>query len=344
MPQRIQLLESWLKTKLSPQNAQDIELTPVAGDASFRRYFRASHAAEQRSYIVMDAPPEKEDCTAFIQITQQWRAQGIRVPELCAQDLENGFLLLEDFGDVQFYGCVAQQDKTTQHRIYSLALDELQRIQTLPNNKTLPSYDEALLQRELDLFSDWFIDSALSIALTPEQLTTLKNAQALLIKSALEQTQCVVHRDYHSRNIMMQGDQVGIIDFQDAVFGPATYDLVSLLKDCYIKLDQDLVEQLMTEFAGTYSTLTNIAPELFKKQFDLMGIQRHMKAAGIFARLALRDGKYGYLRDIPRTFSYIVEACNSYEDLHAFGELLEEHIKEPMLAFVEAQSQENTAS
>jgi N-acetylmuramate 1-kinase len=325
MDSRYHSMEIWLAqtlAKLEITNLDSLEVSPVAGDASFRRYFRAQ--SPTFSFIVMDAPPEKENSVPFVDIAQLWKAHGIRVPEIIALDLEQGFLLLEDFGDTQLFTAVNNERNAQTDVIYREAINALQPIQALHSGyaSSLPQYDEALLRREMALFTDWLVDKALQLELTTSERSIIDEAFDILVAQALNQPKAVVHRDYHSRNLMITKDkQIGIIDFQDAVFGPATYDLVSLLRDCYLEWPQDFIDAHCQEFLDS-SSLTELKAmpfSQFTRCFDLMGIQRHLKAAGIFARLALRDGKYGYLADVPRTLSYITQVASKYDELKGLG-------------------------
>lgn len=344
MPNRTEQLSHWLQSHLPGNIAEKPSLESVAGDASFRHYFRVKNA-DNKSFIVMDAPPEKEDSATFVEITKAWLKQGVRVPKLFASDLTQGFLLLEDFGDTLLFQLVDQKNTQEQQRVYMQAINSLIGLQQLEDATKLPKYDHALLTRELELFTDWLIGNALEVTLNDAERAIMAEAFALLIDSALSQPKCAVHRDYHSRNLMsLPSDEIGIIDFQDAVYGPATYDLVSLLRDCYIKLDDRLVHDLALQYKQTspIDAVRSSQDDHFLKQFDLMGIQRHMKAAGIFARLALRDGKYGYLNDIPRTFNYILDNSARHEELGPLHTLLKNRIEQPMLAFVAAQKGKNS--
>lgn len=346
MQDRLSLLNTWLKQILRGVDQAQFKVEPVAGDASFRRYFRVIAQSGKR-YIAMDAPPEKEDCKPFVAVTCAWSEHGIAVPKIYSEDIEQGFLLLEDFGDTQLFDMVDQADTRTQSDIYTTALDELQKLQALPLKELEhDSYDRALLARELALFSDWLITKALSIKLTSEQANLLDASFELLIENALSQEHCVVHRDYHSRNLMVLDDkQIGVIDYQDAVIGPYTYDLVSLLRDCYIRLNSELIKDLALGFkSGSANRNIRALPEqVFLRHFDLMGVQRHMKAAGIFARLALRDGKLGYLQDIPRTFSYITEVCSKYEELQALATFLSNEVEPHIQTFIDSQTADKQA-
>jgi len=313
---RALLIIDWLKEIL------DLEITnfePASSDASFRRYFRVTHSKGQ--HIVMDAPPEKEDTEPFIRIATLFKKAGINVPEIVEQDLEQGFLLLEDFGSRCYLDSLTNKNVKT---LYLNAFDSLYQMQTkiaVPNS-LLPAYDKELLGNEINLFYHWFLEQYLHLSL-PDDIKN-KNSQ-ILISSALEQPQVCVHRDFHSRNLMLLDNNLpGIIDFQDAVVGPITYDLVSLLRDCYIAWPHEHVQQWMTLYFQEISNLNLTATnrETFTRWFDLMGLQRHLKAIGIFSRLHLRDNKSNYLQDIPLTINYVIHTCNKYPELNKFNQFL----------------------
>ncbi len=313
---RAKLIITWLTNTL---NLDIINFEPASSDASFRRYFRVTH--EKGSQIVMDAPPEKEDIKPFIRIATFFKKAGINVPKIVQQDLEQGFLLLEDFGSLCYLDRLTEENATT---LYLNAFNSLYEMQTkiVAPSCQLPCYDEELLGNELNLFFDWFLEKYLSLSI-PEDIKN-KTTQ-VLIASALEQPQVCVHRDFHSRNLMfLDNDRPGIIDFQDAVIGPVTYDLVSLLRDCYIAWPQANVQQWMMLYFEQISTLnlTTANLETFTRWFDLMGLQRHLKAIGIFSRLHLRDNKSNYLQDIPLTMNYVVQICNEYPELKEFSQFL----------------------
>lgn len=331
MEQRLQALSVWCAAQL---NAPAITLTTVSGDASFRRYFRFSHAGQ--SYIAMDAPPEKEDSSSFVAIARHWFSAGVRVPEIIADDLNKGFLLLSDFGDALLLPALMTSgapDVASGEQLYSLAMQALLQIQALdaPVDYALPPYDRTLLRREMSLFTDWLLGDLLAIALDQSEQAMFAELFECLEDGALQQDQVCVHRDFHSRNLMLLepsaqgGVEMGVIDFQDAVRGPITYDLVSLLRDCYITWPDDVV----TDWCQSYyqlareQGLTQCSATTFKRWFDLMGLQRHLKAAGIFARLSLRDGKHGYLDDIPCTVSYLVKVSANYSETRQFSEWLQ---------------------
>jgi len=295
----------------------------ASSDASFRRYFRVIH--NQGHHVVMDAPPEKENTEPFIRINELFKKSGLNVPMIYQLDLAHGYLLLEDFGSCCF---LDKLNNDTALDLYRSAFKSLYTLQTqIPiTNSALPYYDKVLLERELGIFYDWFLGHYLTLSLAGN----LKdNLNSILIESALEQPQCCVHRDFHSRNLMVLAkNSPGIIDFQDAVIGPVSYDLVSLLRDCYIAWPEEKVEQWMTLYYRkiTESGLVNANIETFTRWFDLMGLQRHLKAIGIFSRLHLRDNKSSYLADIPRTLNYVSLVCNKYPELAEFNQFLIEII------------------
>ncbi len=311
---------------------------PASSDASFRRYFRiqtpddcwgqlpgaADRCAEQQ-FIVMDAPPNKENIEPFIRIAKLLTQSQINVPNIFQQNLSDGFLLLEDFGDQCF---LDQLNTDTATALYQSAFDSLFKLQTQTpiQNSGLPDYDEPLLQRELAIFDEWFLTQLLDLQI-PEAVW--KTVRTLLTASALEQPRSCVHRDYHSRNLMiLDSDSPGVIDFQDAVIGPITYDLVSLLRDCYIAWPEQQVEQWQSNYFERLrqAGLITCSQTQFKRWFDLMGLQRHLKAIGIFSRLHLRDGKSNYLGDIPRTLNYATAVCTAYPELAEFNDFLNKHV------------------
>ncbi len=309
-------MRDWLENDL----LLDIEhCEPASSDASFRRYFRIK--AVQGQFIVMDAPPEKENIEPFIRVAALMRQSQIHVPAIFEQNLSDGFLLIEDFGSHCFLDRLNTHSAET---LYQSACDSLFKLQsqTPLQDSGLPRYNEALLQRELGIFDEWFLNRLLDIDLPAPMLDKVHK---LLISSALEQPVTCVHRDYHSRNLMVLNDNTpGIIDFQDAVIGPITYDLVSLLRDCYIAWPEVQVKQWLNHYYQRLLQAGLIDCDLpqFIRWFDLMGMQRHLKAVGIFSRLHLRDGKSGYLKDIPRTLNYVTAVCAVYPELADFGRFL----------------------
>lgn len=323
---RLAALRDWLRLDLG-HSVDDIR--PASSDASFRRYFRVLLDGE--SYIAMDAPPPMEDVRPFVRIARLLRQADVQAPNVHAANEQLGFLLLDDFGTVSY---LDRLDDETAGALYGDALDSLIDLQSGidVNGSFLPPYDETLLLREMDLFRDWFIGRLLGLELSPAESALLDNTWQILAASALEQPQVCVHRDYHSRNLMVtQKDNPGILDFQDAVIGPITYDLVSLLRDCYIAWpEEQVVSWALEHHARTVEAglLQGVDASLFLRWFDWMGIQRHLKAIGIFARLKLRDDKPGYLRDIPRTLNYVTRIACGYPELSDFLDFLNNRVVE----------------
>lgn len=320
---RVNEIHSWLENEL---HLQINSFEPASSDASFRRYFRVTHQLGQ--HIVMDAPPERENIIPFIDVAGLFAKSGVHVPKILQQNLEQGFLLLEDFGSECF---LDKLDSNSAHQLYQSALDSLFKLQTSTDIKNclLPAYDEALLSRELGIFEDWFIQKFMNVLLTVDDRSVINETWSALIESALDQPKVCVHRDYHSRNLMyLKSDSPGILDFQDAVIGPVTYDLASLLRDCYISWPENLIEQWVTEYFNRLqeADLIHSSRGQFQRWFDLMGLQRHLKAIGIFARLQLRDCKPNYLQDIPRTMDYVTGICSQYPELSAFHQFLNHRI------------------
>jgi aminoglycoside/choline kinase family phosphotransferase len=327
LPERIAALKRWLEDEL---DFSEYTLNPASSDASFRRYFRVSH--DGTSYIVMDAPPEQEDTRPFVTVDRLLSDVGLNVPQIIDENPEQGYLLLGDLGSKSYLDAL---NEDTVERLYGDALSALAAIQICrPADGMLPSYDRQLLMNEMQLFRDWLVGRHLGIELPEQDADMLTTTFALLAGNALEQPQVVVHRDYHSRNLMVtDSNNPGILDFQDAVIGPVTYDLASLLRDCYISWPRERIE----EWALGYLDLALQSgilredqedPEQFLHWFDLMGVQRHLKAAGIFARLNHRDGKPGYLADIPRTLAYVVEVAERHTELLALGEFVSDRVLE----------------
>ncbi|MEN8168295.1 MAG: phosphotransferase [Pseudomonadota bacterium] len=322
MPQRIKQLKDWLA---SLPGMDGFTFEPASGDASFRRYFRIG--VGERSYIAMDAPPEQEDTGPFIRVAEAYEAIGLNVPHIHARNLQQGYLLLEDLGSRLY---LDRLDKNSVDRLYADALGALVTIQACGPRESLPDYDRALLLREMELFRDWLVGRQLGLDLSDAEHDMLDRTFGLLADSALEQPRVCVHRDYHSRNLMVtERHNPGILDFQDAVLGPVTYDLVSLLRDCYIDWPKARVEAWVMgyfELALQSGVLRKEHEEQFLRWFDLMGVQRHLKASGIFARLNRRDGKPGYLQDIPRTLGYIEAVAEAYAELKGLNELLQARV------------------
>ena len=321
MSERLAELRCWLRDELG---FDAFTIVPASSDASFRRYFRVTSG--KTSQIVMDAPPDKEDCGPFISIASTLSDLGLNVPLILEADVKRGFLLMSDLGSVHYLQALNEQNA---ERLYGDALQALQLLQTAPmEDAGIPEYDRDLLLREMVLFRDWYLARHLQLTIGEALSEVLEQTFAFLAEEALGQPRAWVHRDYHSRNLMVtETSNPGILDFQDAVIGPVTYDLVSLLRDCYVRWPQERVLQWVRDYlAGSRANglLVGIDPQQFQRWFDLMGVQRHLKAVGIFARLNYRDGKPGYLPDIPRTLSYVAEVSRRYSELSPLRRLLEE--------------------
>ena len=329
MPLRTKQITRWVSDKLG---INDFSIKPASSDASFRRYFRITY--DGKSFIVMDAPPEKEDSRPFVKVGKLLLDVGLNVPEILEQDLEQGFLLLSDLGDRQYLPALTSDSVLD---LYGDALGALHRMQAgiQISQCNLPQYDENLLLNEMQLFREWYLARHLKIELNAGHHALLDDMFALLIQSALEQPMVFVHRDYHSRNLMVtQNNNPGILDFQDAVIGPVTYDLVSLLRDCYVAWPREQVEAWAKQYCDDISsgeTGLGIEPHKFLSWFDLMGVQRHLKAIGIFARLNIRDDKPGYLKDIPRTLDYIIDVSQRTPELEPLNRFLLKEVQ-PLLS------------
>lgn len=319
------MLKNWLQQQLNT----DFTFRLIFGDASFRRYFRVT--CGQRTMIAVDAPPPMEDCACFIAVDQAFSAAGVHVPKILAADIGQGFLLQEDFGDQQLLPLLTAE---TAGDYYLQALGALPALMSVRATRhgPLPHFDEAMQQREVQLFDDWLIARHLGLSLTADEQQLVAATQQLVIRENLAQPQRGVHRDYHSRNLMVcQDGQLGIIDFQDAVLGPITYDIVSLLRDCYIKWPAEQVSAWLERGYRILIRQQQISAAVtfkeFKRWFDWCGMQRHIKVAGIFARLYHRDGKARYLQDIPLTLDYLIEVGALYNETRAFSAWLAERIK-----------------
>jgi aminoglycoside/choline kinase family phosphotransferase len=350
MDDRQALLQNWVNQTLSNMSLAEPQgtLLTVSGDASFRRYFR--QPVNQGSYIAVDAPPDKENSASFVNIAKEWFSQGVKVPEIIHSDLEKGFMLLSDMGDQMLYPLLEDGQAEV---YYPKALDSLIGIQQTQSN--LPLYDAPLLDREMALFTDWYLAEHLKFNVSQNDQFMLTETFELLRESALGQVQVPVHRDYHSRNIMVLDDNaLGIIDFQDGVMGPITYDLASLLRDAYIAWPQEQVEdwaRLYFEKARSADLIGALSDDQLMLWFDWMGLQRHIKVVGIFARLSIRDGKTAYMDDIPRTFKYIRQVSAKYDALIPFNQWIEmtlvpflQENGHEVLALDEQQQQQEQAS
>ncbi len=287
-------------------------LSVVAGDASHRRYFRFAHA--EQSYVVVEAPPATEKNEAFVRLGALLAKAGVKVPDLLGADLERGFLLLEDLGDRLLLPVL---DSASVDGYYRRAFQVLANIAAADTDGAgLGAYDHALLSEELGRFQQWFVQGLLGYTPNAAEQSLLRSFFALLIDSALEQPRVLVHRDFHSRNLMLVGvNELAVIDFQDAVVGPITYDLGSLLRDCYIQWPLAQAHEWALAYRSllcAQGRLVDTGEEVFLRWFDWMGLQRHIKVLGTFARLYLRDGKSAYLEDLPRVIDYVLEIVDAY--------------------------------
>lgn len=308
-----------LKNNLATGDA--LQVKALSGDASFRRYFRVSH--HQQTYMAVDSPPQTENNQAFVLVARLLAAHSLNAPQIIACDFDQGFMLQSDLGN-QLLLPLLSPDRA--NSLYALAMNALLTIQRIPRQAfhLLPCYDSQALNDEMQLFPEWFLSRHLELELSAQEEALVASVFARLTLRALAQPQVLVHRDYHSRNLMLLADQqLGIIDFQDAVLGPISYDLVSLLKDCYIQWPEPQVQQWCFDYFHhpLHQWLNNYSFEDFFKDFEWMGMQRHIKVLGIFCRLFYRDSKPGYLKDLPLTFDYLLKAVARYpelSDFHAF--------------------------
>jgi N-acetylmuramate 1-kinase len=314
---------AWLSTI---DAVRGLPAEPASSDASFRRYFRLRSG--QQSFIVMDAPPPQEDCSTFVRIAGYLEAMQINAPHILEANVERGFLLLTDLG-ARSYQMSLAADPEAAGGLYAGAM---QTIATMQSNGSafqslLPPYDETLLRFELSLFQDWLCKTHIGLQFSASDESRWHALCDVLVSNALDQKQVFVHRDYHSRNLMdIAGSRPGVLDFQDAVEGPYTYDLVSLLKDCYIRWPAAKVRAWALQYFATLVSKGSapVDSATFLRQFELMGVQRHLKAAGIFARLHHRDGKPGYMADVPRTLQYVGELAVRHPELEFIGSLVKE--------------------
>ena len=335
---RLAALRQWLERDLG---FHQYGIAPASADASFRRYFRVTRAGHP-SLIVMDAPPGKEDVGPYLRVAAMLQDIGVHGPRILERSELGGFLLLTDLGTTMYLPELTRPGQADP--LYADALAALVQIQSRGANAAaqLPPYDEKLLRFEMSLFPDWLLQRHLSLELSSREVQVLRAGMDALVANALEQPQVFVHRDYHSRNLMVCPDaNPGIIDFQDAVRGGFTYDLVSLLRDSYIAWPQERVVGWALEFRRLLLAAGLAAGRddaQFLRWFDLMGVQRHLKVGGIFARLCHRDGKPGYLADIPRTLRYAVDSCARYADFTELGELIGQRVLPAVIARLEGNA------
>lgn len=326
---RLQQLTVWLEQQLQNlfrENAWgDVpagSLTAASSDASFRRYFRWEGGGH--SFVIMDAPPPQENCAPFVAIDHLLASAGINVPVIHAQDLERGFLLLSDLGRKTYLEIIGDDNADA---LFADAIDALLAQQQLPMQAPLPSYDAALLRRELELFPEWYVGRELKLTFTEAQQASWQRISQQLIDSALAQPKVLVHRDYMPRNLMHSAPNPGVLDFQDAVYGPVTYDITCLFKDAFLSWPQARVDGwLRSYWDKAQAAGIPVQPEFeeFQRASDLMGVQRHLKVIGIFARICHRDGKPRYLTDVPRFFAYIDEVIARRPELAELGQLIGE--------------------
>ena len=323
--ERLQQLNDWLAVVLEKKS---YGIEPASSDASFRRYFRVTVDGE--TLIAMDAPPPQEDCTPFVHAAEVFGAAGLNVPKIIAQDIPNGFLLLSDLGNTTFLSALqAPNGLEVAADLYRDASNALIKMQLASKPDVFPPYDEALLTREMQLFPDWYVAKHLNVTLTEAQQQVMNKTFAMLNANILAQPKVYVHRDYHSRNLMVQENShdLGVLDFQDAVYGPITYDLVSLLKDAYISWEEDqILDWAVRYWQSARQAGLPMSEDFaeFYRDFEWMGAQRHIKVLGIFARLYHRDGKDGYLKDMPLVMDYLRRVCDRYIELKPFLRLLDE--------------------
>jgi len=312
-------IQNWLKRQL---HGRPFSLAPASADASFRRYFRVT--LPDATLILMDAPPEQEDCRPFVHVAGLMAAAGLNVPALLAQDLEQGFLLMTDLGSTTY---LAALNDDNADRLFRDATDALIRWQLASREDKLPPYDEALLRRELDLFPEWYIGRHLGIELGAQQRQSLETVFGLIVANNLAQPRTYVHRDYMPRNLMVTVPNPGVLDFQDAVYGPITYDVASLFKDAFISWDeQRVIDWTIRYWERARSAQLPVAGDFgeFYRDLEWMGLQRHLKVLGIFARICHRDGKPAYVKDTPRFLAYVRAVSERYGSLSPLLRLLDQ--------------------
>ncbi|QOY52089.1 aminoglycoside phosphotransferase family protein [Candidatus Sulfurimonas baltica] len=305
-----------IKEWLSTSKYKNHKLEIASADASFRKYYRLSK--DNESVLLMDSSLEKESLKPFLDVTQRLLHVGVNAPEILEQNLEDGFLIIKDFGNTHYLNVLNQENFKT---LYSNAIETIITMQKA-DTSGLPIYDKAFLHVEMDLMQDWYLEKLLHVELSISQKELIATTLNVISNIVLEQPQGVfVHRDFHSRNIMITDDnKIGVIDYQDAMSGAVTYDLVSLLKDCYIAYKREEIEGLALEFRDKKNL--DVDDKTFIKWFDFMGLQRHIKVLGIFSRLYLRDSKDGYLKDIPLTLKYVIETADRYSETKELAEFL----------------------
>jgi len=323
---RLEALRQWLERQAVHHAVRSETLRPASDDASFRRYFRVDCAnASLSSLIVMDAPPERERCEPFLHAASVMREAGLKVPAVLGHDLGQGFLLLEDLGDLTY---LAQLSETTADTLYAGATRSLVKLQAASRQGVFPDYDRALLLRELELYPQWYVTRHKGHVLTAAETSALASGFEHIIRACLAQPRVFVHRDWHSRNLMViaEAAEPGVLDFQDAVYGPITYDLVSLLRDAYVDWPEELqIDWAIRHWQAARTAGLPVAADFadFYRDFEWMGLQRQLKVLGIFARLHHRDGKQRYLADCPRVLNYALSTARRYRALSGLTRVLE---------------------
>ncbi|MGE5522876.1 MAG: aminoglycoside phosphotransferase family protein [Rhodospirillaceae bacterium] len=306
---RLDALRAWLDAQVGSAYT----LAPASADASFRRYFRITTAEGSR--IAMDAPPPREDCRPFVNVARLMHEAGLHVPQVIAQDIEHGFLLLTDLGRTTYLAAINEDNAND---LFSDAIDALIRWQLASRPDVLPPYDEVLLRREMSLFPEWYVQRHLGVTLKADMQQALADAMTRIVRANLAQPSVYVHRDYMPRNLMLSTPNPGVLDFQDAVYGPITYDVVSLFRDAFVSWDEERVIDWTVRYWERARTAgLPVDPDFgaFYRDFEWMGLQRHLKVLGIFARICYRDGKPDYLADTPRFIKYARAVCGRYNDL-----------------------------
>jgi aminoglycoside/choline kinase family phosphotransferase len=311
-------LQQWVAEQLGEQLGQGL---PASTDASFRRYFRFSHGGN--TLVAMDAPPPQEDCQPFVTVAALLAEAGVNSPDIIAQDLSRGFLLLQDLGRDTYLDVLNAGNADA---LFGDAIDALLRIQSISAGDSLPAYDEALLRRELELFPEWYLGRHLGRDIDARLRADLDQLFEVLVQRALAQARVFVHRDYMPRNLMLSEPNPGVIDFQDAVYGPISYDPICLFKDAFVSWPEDRVTQWLRQYwqrAGALGLPVPAGFDEFRKDCDLMGAQRHLKVMGIFARICHRDGKPAYLEDVPRFINYLAQVAPRYPELAPLQRILD---------------------
>jgi aminoglycoside/choline kinase family phosphotransferase len=311
-------LQQWVAEQLGEQLGQGL---PASTDASFRRYFRFSYGGN--TLVAMDAPPPQEDCQPFVTVAALLAEAGVNSPDIIAQDLSRGFLLLQDLGRDTYLDVLNAGNADA---LFGDAIDALLRIQSISAGDSLPAYDEALLRRELELFPEWYLGRHLGRDIDARLRADLDQLSEVLVQRALAQERVFVHRDYMPRNLMLSEPNPGVIDFQDAVYGPISYDPICLFKDAFVSWPEDRVTQWLRQYwqrAGALGLPVPAGFDEFRKDCDLMGAQRHLKVMGIFARICHRDGKPAYLDDVPRFINYLVQVAPRYPELAPLQRILD---------------------